>query len=180
MVIDNKADNIILVGFMAVGKSTLGKLLAQRLGWIFLDTDQEIEGKTGLTIPEIFQRFGEARFRLEENMLVNSLKGASQTVIATGGGMIINPENFRILNNLGIMIHLDAPLELVLQRVKIEQERPLLNRSRDELEKLWCERRTVYRQADISLDTADKGIEETVDEILRLVKGDNTEHATEN
>jgi len=172
--------NIILVGFMAVGKSTIGQRVAQELDWTFLDTDYEIERQTGLRIPELFQKYGEGRFRTEENLEVKRLTEVSRTVISTGGGTVLDPENFRMLQKLGMMIHLYAPLEVVLQRVKNQQDRPMLNKCRVELEELWRTRLKVYKQAHITLDTTDGDIEQKVEEILSIVKGDYKNNATEN
>ncbi|RNC29302.1 MAG: Shikimate kinase [Candidatus Dichloromethanomonas elyunquensis] len=171
--------NVILIGFMASGKSSVGRVLARELGWAFLDTDSEIEQVTGLKIPDLFQKYGEVRFRSEENLMVKKLRNVSHTVIATGGGTVLSAENRELLGEMGMMIHLYAPLDVALQRVKRRQDRPLLNKSFQEIEKLWQERLTIYQQAPITIDTSVKDIEEIAGEILAIVKGGNP-HDTEN
>lgn len=171
--------NIVLIGFMAAGKSSVGRFLARELQWDFLDTDSEIEQITGLKIADLFKKYGETRFRSEESVLVKKLENCTGTVIATGGGTVLAEENWRILNKLGITIHLYAPLEVALQRVKNRQDRPLLNKSRVEIEKLWQERLKRYQEAHITIDTTVKDIAEIVEEILAIVKGGCIQRETE-
>ncbi|KUO58789.1 MAG: shikimate kinase [Gracilibacter sp. BRH_c7a] len=163
--------NIVLTGFMAAGKSSVGRILAQELGWDFLDTDRRIEELTDLKIPEIFRKYGEERFRAEENFLVKKIADITNTVIATGGGTILYKENWQRLQQLGLTIHLFVPLEVALQRVKKRQDRPLLEKSIPEIEQMWKERLIVYNQAEITLDTTDQEIDTLVAEILNQVKG---------
>lgn len=173
-------ENIILTGFMAAGKSTVGKILAQELNWEFLDTDQRIEQLTELKIPEIFRRFGEKRFRSEENLLVKKIAHNSKTVIATGGGMVLDRENLLGLQQLGVTIHLYVPLEVALQRIKRRQDRPLLDKSMGEIEQMWKERLPIYNQAEIIIDTTDQDIDTIVAEILKQVKGGYPNNAAKN
>ncbi|AHF09762.1 MULTISPECIES: shikimate kinase [Dehalobacter] len=166
--------NIVLIGFMAAGKSSVGKLLARELRWAFLDTDSEIERVTRLKIPEIFQKYGEARFRSEENLLVHKISGFTDTVIATGGGTVLNPENWNILHGLGKLVYLYVPLEIALQRAKEHHDRPLLSSSEPEqIEKLWRDREVIYRKAPITVDTSDKDVQTVAAEILELLKGEH-------
>lgn len=171
--------NIILIGFMAAGKSSVGRMLARRLGWDFLDTDQEIERVTDLKIPDIFRKYGEVRFRSEENLVVKKLAGMANTVIATGGGTALAEGNWELLKELGLVIHLYAPLEVALSRVKRHQERPLLARDTAQLEQLWLERLPYYNKAQITVDTSDKDIPTIVEDILTYLKG-GLNHASEN
>lgn len=163
--------NIVLIGFMAAGKSSVGRLLAQELGWDFIDTDQRIEEVTGMKIPELFRKYGEKRMRSEENLIIKKISAAEQTVVATGGGTILNTENRQILTKLGMTIHLYVPLDIALQRVKRRQDRPLLNKSDCEIEKMWQERLGVYNLADITIDTTGRDINSIVSDILSLLKG---------
>jgi len=165
--------NIILIGFMAAGKSSVGKFLAQSLDWDFIDTDWEIEKITGLTIPEIFENLGEEAFRCEERRFIQRLSAAKNTVIATGGGMVLSPENWAALQAIGVLIHLHVPLNVALQRAKISQERPLLKGPSEEIRQLWLKRQEIYRQAAITIDTSQKNVEEIVREILDWLKGGN-------
>lgn len=164
-------NNIILIGFMATGKSSVGRLLAKELDWSFLDTDNEIEKITGLKISELFRKYGEIRFRSEENLLIKKMTGLTKTVISTGGGTVVNPENWTLLKQLGIMIHLYAPLDIVFSRVTKKQERPLLCKSNADIEELWKKRLNIYKQADITIDTSNKDLFQVVNEILEKVKG---------
>ncbi|NLM22063.1 MAG: shikimate kinase [Peptococcaceae bacterium] len=174
-----KPKNIILIGFMAAGKSSIGQLLARELNWDFLDTDTEIVNQTGLSIPEIFRKYGEARFRQEESLLIQRLVNINHTVIATGGGLVLNPDNWVTLQRLGMLIHLYVPLELALQRVKKRSERPLLARPEEELSKLWLERLAIYNKASVTFDTSGKNPEAIVAEISAYLKGDHC-HVTTN
>jgi shikimate kinase len=173
--------NIILIGFMAAGKSSVGRLLAQELDWDFLDTDTKIEQVTGLKIPDLFQKYGEDRFRSEENLIVKKLVGMTKTIIATGGGTVLSSHNWNRLGKIGILIHLYVPLEIALARVKKRQERPLLTKSRLEIAQLWKERLDIYNKADITIDTSNKEIATIVAEILaQVMKGGYNNNATEN
>lgn len=172
--------NIILTGFMAAGKSTVGRLLAQELDWEFLDTDQRIEELTGLNVAEIFRRYGEKRFRSEENLYVKKIANISKAVIATGGGTVLDKENWQGLQQLGVTIHLYVPLEVALQRIKRRQDRPVLDKSIPEIEQMWQDRLTIYNQADLTLDTTDQDIDTIVAEILKQVKGGYPNNAAKN
>lgn len=165
---------------MAAGKSCVGRLLSKELGWTFLDTDNEIEQATGLKIPDLFRKYGEKRFRSEESLVVRKLAVVSKMVIATGGGTILSPDNWIRLQELGYVIHLYAPLEVILQRVKNRHDRPLLNQSLAEVEKLWKERLNIYNRAHITIDTTDREIADIVEDIRAIVKGDYEHHATKN
>ncbi|MFZ3373259.1 MAG: shikimate kinase, partial [Desulfitobacteriaceae bacterium] len=133
--------NIILIGFMGTGKSTVGRRLAMALNWEFIDTDLAIERETGITVSDIFRRYGESRFRTEESLVVKKLSSSQHCVISTGGGTVCNAENFEILLESGLVICLAASLETILQRVGGgTADRPLLKRSPTEIEELWHSR----------------------------------------
>lgn len=174
------AKNIILIGFMAAGKSSVGRVLAQQLGWFFVDTDQMIEEVTGLKIPELFRRCGEKRLRSEERLIVDRMVGVVNTVIATGGGTVLEPDNWMTLKKLGLTVHLYVELESALQRAKRRPERPLLRKSMSEIQQMWTERLTIYNQADKTIDTTDKEVSAIVAEILSQLKGGYANHAAEN
>lgn len=166
-----KVNNIILIGFMGSGKTTVGKKLAQEMGWQFIDTDRKIEELTGLTITELFKASGEMKFRSEEALMIKKIQNQTQSVIATGGGTVVAQENFEILKQMGVVVYLFAPLDSILKRVKINKDRPLLLQPLPVVEKLWLERREIYRQADVTVDTRDKDAAEIVKEILDLMQG---------
>jgi shikimate kinase len=172
--------NIILVGFMGTGKSTVGKRLAKVLGWSFVDTDAEIGDVTGLNISEIFRRHGETRFRSEERLVVKRLKEREHCIIATGGGTVLDPQNWEDLSKTGVMITLYAPLDEIYERIGHRSDRPLLKGSREEVQKLWEERQPIYGKADWILDTTDKGIDEVVVEIIQGIEGGLTFERAQN
>lgn len=162
--------NIILIGFMGTGKSTVGRRLARTLGWDFIDTDSEIERITWMSVAEIFRRHGETRFRSEENLLVKRLMTRENCVIATGGGTVLNPENQVILSGIGVVISLYAPVEIILDRVGQRTDRPLLKTGREEIEVLWQARQVSYARAEYTVDTTDKSVEEVEGEILTYLE----------
>lgn len=172
--------NIILVGFMGTGKSSVGKRLAKILGWSFIDTDVEIERLTGLSVSEIFRRHGETRFRSEERLLVRRLKEQVNCVIATGGGTVLNPLNWEELAQSGVMVTLYAPLDEIYERIGYRNDRPLLRGDREEIEERWAKRQPIYRQADLIIDTTDMGIDEVVQEIICEIKGGVSDERAEN
>ncbi|MDR3541830.1 MAG: shikimate kinase [Desulfosporosinus sp.] len=163
--------NIVLIGFMGTGKSTVGKRLAQALAWDFVDTDCEIGEVTNLSVTEIFRRHGETRFRSEERIVVARLSQQEQIVIATGGGTVLNPVNWEALAQKGTVIALHASLEAILSRIGHKNDRPLLKGSKEAIERLWSERQACYAQAEFTVDTTQKTIDEVVSEILTRLGG---------
>ncbi|WP_457621657.1 shikimate kinase [Persephonella sp.] len=158
--------SIYLVGFMGSGKSTVGKLLAEKLGFRFVDIDQEIEKKEGKKIKDIFREKGESYFRDLEKRMIESFLESKNLVVSTGGGLGADSENMRKMKENGTVIWLDTPLETVLDRCKDDDERPLLKKDRYELEKLFEKRKDVYAQANIKVNTEGKSPEQIVNEIL--------------
>lgn len=161
---------IVLVGFMGCGKSTVGRLLAERLGWQFVDLDDEIERRSGTQILEIFEEQGEPKFReLEHEALVEQMRLARQgrpRVLALGGGAFAEERNREQMDIGGLSIWLDCPVETLWQRVLSEPQRPLARR-REEFERLYQERRAHYGRADFTLaDTGQPA--EIVAAILKL------------
>jgi shikimate kinase len=147
--------NIALVGFMGTGKSTVGQLVAASLHFRFVDTDAMIEGMAGRKISEIFAEDGEPRFRELEREVVRRLAILEKTVIATGGGLIVNPENFESLRHHALIVCLWATPETIIKRVGHQTHRPLL-RVEDPLDRvraLLQERAPFYRKADVLLSS---------------------------
>jgi shikimate kinase len=147
--------NIALVGFMGTGKSTVGQLVAASLHFRFADTDAMIEGMAGKKISEIFAQEGEARFRELEREVVKRLATLEKTVIATGGGLIVDPANFESLRRHALIVCLWATAETIVKRVGHQTHRPLL-RVEDPLERvraLLQERAPFYRRADVLLSS---------------------------
>ncbi len=168
--------NIVLIGFMGTGKSTVGKRLAQSLAWDFVDTDCEIGEVTSMSVTDIFRRHGETRFRSEERIVVARLSQQEQIVIATGGGTVLNSHNWDALAQNGIIICLHASLDVILSRIGHKNDRPLLKGPKEAIEKLWAERQVSYAGADFTVDTSQKNIDEVVSEILaRLGRMENNE-----
>ncbi|WP_066637659.1 shikimate kinase [Desulfolucanica intricata] len=160
--------NVVLIGFMGTGKTVVGKRLAARLNKKFIDTDAEIEKVTGKTIEQIFARDGVIRFRSEETLLARKLENQENTVISTGGGMVLDPENIRLFKKNGIIIGLSASPEIIYQRVKHKRNRPLLNKGdlKTKIKELLDERTESYKVAEFTIDTGDKKVEEVVDIII--------------
>lgn len=152
-----KGTNLYLIGMMGSGKSTTGKLLAERLGYQFFDTDQVIEQAAQQTIPEIFAQQGEAEFRQIETQVLAQLSAYTRLVVATGGGIITQQINWSYLQH-GVVIWLDVPLETLQQRLAGDTRRPLLQVADwpAKLEQLLSERSRFYRQADVRVAIAAK------------------------
>lgn len=161
--------NIILTGFMGAGKSTVGMRLAERLKMEFVDLDREIEKVTGMSVNQIFKRYGEIRFRSEENLMVEKLAKRDGLVIATGGGTILREENMQILRNNGIIILLEASPEDIFARVSRKRgTRPLLrkNLTIENIEAMLADRDPFYQQADHRINTSGKDLDTIVKEIM--------------
>ncbi|NLW92842.1 MAG: shikimate kinase [Syntrophomonadaceae bacterium] len=165
--------NIILVGFMGTGKSTVGWRLAQRLHMDFIDMDKEIERITGLTVSDFFRRHGEVRFRSEERVLAAKLAQKENMVIATGGGVVLQQENIQALGSSGIIIRLEASPEEILNRVNRKKgTRPLLNRTMnaEDISAILDKREPLYACARYRVYTSGKDVEEVVNEIMDILK----------
>lgn len=161
------AGNLILVGFMGAGKSSVGRLLARRLGRCFVETDDMIAGREGCAVPEIFARHGEAHFRAAEEETLRLLALKQGEVIATGGGMPCREGRMEALAALGTVIWLAGDFDTLYERARRAGERPMLAaRSRDQAEALYRAREPFYRQADLTVDTAGLGPDQVVAQIL--------------
>jgi len=166
--------NIILIGFMGTGKTAVGRRLADRLGRPFVDTDREIENLFGKSVAQIFSRYGEVRFRSEEALLVRKLAGQEGLVVATGGGLVLNQENVRLLGGNGVFIGLEADADTIYRRIRGKRDRPLLNRGQDlktTLHRLMAERRGAYAMAEFTVDTGTLSPWEAVESILGYLNG---------
>jgi shikimate kinase len=162
---------IILIGFMGTGKSTVGKLIAKKIGFAFVDLDKLIENEAGLKISEIFERYGEEYFRDLEKQAVNSLKTMDKTVVATGGGVVLDPQNMAVMKEVGIVIALDADIETLWKRLKSSRNRPLIKSSdpKRRIEDLYHKRRLLYSKAHCIVDTSGKSIEAVAQDILKNI-----------
>jgi shikimate kinase len=145
---------IYLVGFMGSGKSTIGRLLAERLGWSFFDTDEEIEAAGKMAIAEIFAARGEPEFRRIETEIVRRhvawIEGGHSAVMALGGGAFVEPPNRELLLNNGVTVWLDCPFEVVKRRVAQASHRPLA-RDPEKFAALYDSRREAYRLAEVRI-----------------------------
>ncbi|HEV8407976.1 MAG TPA: shikimate kinase [Sphingomicrobium sp.] len=164
--------SIVLVGFMGAGKSRIGRALARRLSFAFIDTDEAIQESYGRTVADIFLKCGEAEFRKAEGELISKLVRSGAKVIALGGGAFIDATNRETLNRHARTIWLDTPFETILLRLANSKTRPLAsNRTQDELRSLWEKRREYYAQAHIRMPITNDEEDEIVDRIIVALEG---------
>lgn len=165
--------NIFLVGLMGAGKTTVGKLIARHLNSPFIDSDHEIEKRTGVNIPLIFELEGEAGFRAREAAIIEELTGQSNIVLATGGGAILSPQNRENLRRNGTVIYLRARVEDLWQRTRHDKNRPLLQTPdpQAKLKELFAQRDPLYREiADIIVDSGAQSVHVLVHQIEEKLK----------
>jgi shikimate kinase len=156
--------NIVLTGFMAVGKTTIGRRVARRLGRAFYDADAEIVKRTGMQVTEIFTHCGETRFRKLESTVCRWLAAREGAVISTGGGMVVNPANLAALSRTGLVICLNASPEVLRVRLARNKARPLAQN----WERLYEQRKAAYAAAPYQINTDGKSPEYVAMEIVRL------------
>jgi shikimate kinase len=163
--------SIVLVGLMGVGKSSIGRRLAQRLALDFIDADAEIEQAAGKRIAEIFADHGETYFREGERRVISRLLESGQAVLATGGGAFMNPETRRNIAKHGLAVWLKADAELLMKRVRRRDDRPLLKTGDPEtvMRRLIDERYPVYREADIIVESRDVPHDIMVSDVIRAI-----------
>jgi shikimate kinase len=164
--------NIFLCGFMATGKSSVGKRLAATMRFQFLDMDSLIEEETGMTVPQIFSSQGEPAFRALESRMVARIAGWTGYVVATGGGTIVNPQNLETLKRCGVVISLTADIRTILLRSGKNDTRPLLQ-GENKLERirlLMEQREPFYAQADIVLDTSTLSMNQVVRRLVERLQ----------
>ncbi len=163
--------SLYLVGMMGSGKTSTGRPLAERLGYGFVDADAVIEQAAGCSIPEIFEHDGEAAFRGLESQVLSAISQRHSLVVATGGGVVTQPENWGLLHS-GIVIWLDVVPDQLLQRLNADSNvRPLLQTADPEaaLNTLLNERRPLYAEADLTVVINDETPEAVADGILQLL-----------
>jgi shikimate kinase len=165
---------VVLVGMMGVGKSSVGRKLASLLHMPFVDADEEIENAAQMSIPEIFERFGEAYFRDGERRVIARLVDGpgTRTVIATGGGAFVNAETRALVLAKGIAVWLDSDVEILLERVSRKDNRPLLRQGdpREILARLKAERAPTYAQAPIHVQSTGGPHTRTVQAVLKGIE----------
>ena len=168
---ETTSKNIVLVGPMGSGKTTVGRRLAHELNKDFFDTDHEIIDKTGVTIDHIFDIEGEEGFRERESKILENLCQMSNIILATGGGIVILPKNRKILKNTGLVVYLSSSVDQLLRRTAKSKTRPLLENSTDRKKTITelVEARDVYYRevASIVVDTTGKKLHEVINLIIR-------------
>jgi shikimate kinase len=160
---------IILIGFMGSGKSTVGRILAGRMGWDFADTDELVEAGAGAPVTRIFGELGERAFREKEAEALVSLEQRTRLVIATGGGAPAQPRNSRFFSGPVSIFHLRVSLETVHERTKGNQGRPLLALSESALRILYESRQPVYNSMGRQVETEGRKPEDVAEEILGVL-----------
>jgi shikimate kinase len=176
----HKKSLIYLTGFMGSGKSTIGPILANTLGYAYLDVDQFIEQKTKKRIAEIFSSEGEQTFRILERKTLLELAGRGHCVISLGGGTIANEENLRLVSQSGILVYLKLSKEEILQRVQYRNDRPMLKDSQgntlqgqaleNRIQELLTFREQFYSRAEVVINADHMRVGDTVDEIMKNIR----------
>ena len=165
----SKPRNVFLVGPMGAGKSAVGRQLSRMLHVAFIDSDEEIENRTGVDVPFIFEKEGEEGFRRREAKVIEDLTALDGIVLATGGGAIIDPQSRSHLGARGFVVYLKTSVEQQLSRTRRGRERPLLANEdpRGVLDKLLAEREPMYLEiADLTVDTDGRKVKAVADEII--------------
>lgn len=166
--------NLILIGYRGAGKSSVGRLLAERLGWDLISTDAEIVRKAGLPIPDIVQRFGWDHFRNLESAVCRELADKDHLIIDTGGGAILRPQNVENLKATGSLVWLTVEVRTIIERIGGDTQRPSLTGAKsftDEVEEVLRERQPKYQAAaDHIVATDEKSLAEVADMIMALLQ----------
>ncbi|MFA5074423.1 MAG: shikimate kinase [Nitrospirota bacterium] len=164
--------NIILTGFMGVGKTSIGRQLADDLRYAFVDIDSLIEQNQKITISRIFEQFGEPYFRDLETKIIHEVLEKENQVVSTGGGAVIRDENRTAFKKAGLVVCLSADPEIIYDRIKHETHRPLLQSPdpKKTIRELLAQRQKFYQQADIIIDTSGKSVADAVKEIKEKVR----------
>lgn len=169
---------VFLIGFMGCGKTTVGRMLGERLCLPVIDTDEEIVRRANETIPAIFERYGEAYFRHLETECLQSIP-TENTIITTGGGIVTRKQNINWMKEKGIVIYLKCDLDCLFSRIQQDANRPLANmKPKGEIRTLFEKRKSQYEEAHICIDTTNLSPDQVVGEIVRSIKsmesGDNS------
>jgi shikimate kinase len=157
--------SVVLVGMMGAGKSSIGRRLAARLAIPFVDADSEIEAAAGMTIPEIFEKHGEPYFRAGEARVIARLLDGGPSVLATGGGAVMDPRTRELTGEKGISVWLNADFDVLVKRTKRRNDRPLV----EKIKELMPLREPFYAQSDIVVRSRDEPHDSIVDEIISML-----------
>ena len=160
-----KTDKIYLVGFMAAGKTTVARALARRLDWQSVDVDELIEQRERQSVADIFAKRGEAYFRSLERQVLAEQMAPRHLVVATGGGTFADVQNRAVINNDGVSVWLDVPLDRLIARVPAGGRRPLAS-DRAGFERLYYQRRAAYEQAHVRLDAGRASVDALVEQLV--------------
>ena len=171
--------NLYLVGFMGTGKTTVGRAVAQRLGYACIDSDHEIEGEQQKTIAEIFAKDGEPAFRKMERRFIESDPRVSRTVVACGGGLVVQPGMADLLKSKGVVVCLHASIETILARTSRYRTRPLLEVGDPEAKarQLFAEREPIYRSVGTLILTDSRPLSDIVSHVIRVWKRESVDFA---
>ncbi|WP_269931219.1 shikimate kinase [Aminobacter sp. HY435] len=163
--------SVVFVGLMGAGKTAIGRKVAQALGLGFIDSDHEIEAVSRMTIPELFERYGETEFRALEQRVIGRVLENGPQVLSTGGGAFMNAQTRAAIGSHGVSVWLKAELDLLMERVSKKQNRPLLQNAdpRAVLARLMDERYPVYALADITVPTRDDRKEAIASEVIEAL-----------
>jgi len=171
--------NLYLVGFMGTGKSTVGRPVAQRIGFRFLDSDHEIERAQGCTVPEIFEREGEAGFRAMEREFIERGHPATRTVVSCGGGLVVQPGMLDALLARGVVVCLHASLETIRERTSQRRNRPLLEGEDPfaQICELYAAREPIYRRSGSLVLTDRRPLPDVIAHVIRVWRREAAEFA---
>jgi shikimate kinase len=168
-----------ITGFMAAGKSTIGPILANTLGWSFYDLDKEVEKQEGMKVVELYEQKGEEYFRTTETALLKKLSEDDEVIISLGGGAIASDVNFRIIKSAGKIIYLKSSPEMAYKRLRFKRDRPAFvfegekvpskEEFLERINKLLDARKKYYEQADFVIDTDNQKVGKTVDIIAKYI-----------
>ena len=161
--------NIVLIGFMGAGKTTIGRKAAARLGYWFVDMDYQIELSQNARVTEIFEKHGQEYFRTLETRLLKQLTKVENTIVATGGGVFTTEGNLELINQVGTCVYLQASIEKLFERATRTDKRPLLRTENpfQTMSDLFEQRKHLYQHADIVINTEDLKLHHVVNEMIR-------------
>jgi shikimate kinase len=165
--------NIVLIGFMGSGKSTLARILKDLLKWPYVSTDDHIEQKEGRKIAQIFKDSGEDYFRSLEQKVVEEIASREGIIVDCGGGVVLNPENVKLLKKTGTLVYLSCDPKVIYERILMQPKRPLLDVPDPlaEIQRLLKMRIPSYEQADITLNTSDGDMPRVASELMVKLNG---------